>query len=108
MVLVSYPKSVIQGVSCELETLSLATLGEAVGTAKKRTSGPLEFVSLYCQCRIQVTRRLGGGQNTQGSCPGNSLGPVASIEITGKLRPICVSKALTLEILLLLEFDYVH
>jgi hypothetical protein len=45
---------------------------------------------------------------TEGSCPGNRLRPAVGTDFTGKLKPTCGAKALTLEIVLSPECDYVH
>ena len=57
---------------------------------------------------VQVSKRSGRRQGSQSSCPGNRLRPAVDTEFTGKLKPTCVAKALTLEIVLSPECDYAH
>ena len=65
-------------------------------------------VSVWQQCQLYESRRLDGGQDSKSSCPGNRTRPGVDTEFTGKLKPTCVAKAPTLEIVLSPECDYVR
>jgi hypothetical protein len=70
----------------------------------QQTSGPLS--ASPPGVAVLVWRATRWRATPQSACLGNRLRPAADTEFTGKLKPTCVVKALTLDIVLSPECDY--
>jgi hypothetical protein len=70
---VSYPKRVIHGVNWN----------PGLGIRKRAAiCRPVKFFDfVYYECRFQVPRCSGGGQNPQSPCPGDRTRPVVDAEL---------------------------